>query len=265
VAIQPISQLDRPGPLRDSAFGVLRRQHWVNESKLITVDLTPRRDLAFQFRYAHDDRVNNGTDSSSGTIYHPDSTANLYANPDGTLKREWAFFTALNPGPFWTGGRGYKFTAVGRRDLGRWGEHTLSGFYNYLESWVNRCTKGLSRRLPKRTWTIHGGGSLERILWLKSASFVTTTIRLARARCQTEESEELSPISVTWTVGRLVGSCRLAGKFSSTRKPFMRRHVRQNGAALDGWNTSKLHERLQVIGSETLSPHPRKSRPRRET
>jgi len=122
----------------DSAFGVLRRQHWVNESKSITVDLTPRRDLAFQFRYAHDDRVNNGTNSSSGTIYHPDSTANLYANPDGTLKREWALFTALNPGPFWTGGRGYKFTAVGRRDLGRWGEHTLSGFYNYLESWVNR-------------------------------------------------------------------------------------------------------------------------------
>jgi len=122
----------------DSAFGVLRRQHWVNESKSITIDVTPHPDFAMQFRYAHDDRVNNGTNASNGTIYHPDSTANLYVNPDGTPRREWALFTSLNPGPFWTGGRGYKFTTVGRRNWGKWGSHTLSAFYNYMESWNNR-------------------------------------------------------------------------------------------------------------------------------
>jgi hypothetical protein len=121
----------------DSAFGVLRQQHFINASKSITIDMTPHRDLVFQFRYAHDNRVNNLT-NATGTVYHPDSTSNRYANPDGTLKHEWALLSGLNPGLWGTGGRGYKFTAVGHRNLGRWGEHTFSGYYHYTEAWSNR-------------------------------------------------------------------------------------------------------------------------------
>ena len=121
-----------------SLIGALPRQHWVNESKSITVDVTPRPDLAFQFRYGHDDRVNNGINASSTTVYHPDSPLNLFVDGSGAPRRQWAIFSAPNVGPFWTGAHGYKFTAVGQRNLGRWGDHRLSGFYSNQESWSNR-------------------------------------------------------------------------------------------------------------------------------
>jgi hypothetical protein len=113
-----------------SLHGGLPRQHWVNESKSITVDVTPRRDLAFQFRYAHDDRVNNGINASSTTVFHPESPLNLFTDANGAPRHQWAIFSVPNAGPFWTGGRGYKFTAVGARNLGRWGDHRISAFYN---------------------------------------------------------------------------------------------------------------------------------------
>ncbi|MBI4626583.1 MAG: TonB-dependent receptor [Verrucomicrobia bacterium] len=122
----------------DSLWGKMNGQYWVNESKSVTVDVTPRPDLAFQFKYSDDSRINNALSAGLGTIYHPDSTANLYVDANGVPKREWAILMQLNSGPFWTGARGYRATAVGKRNLGRWGEHTLSGFLSYLESWNNR-------------------------------------------------------------------------------------------------------------------------------
>ena len=122
----------------DSLLGAHPRQHWVNVSKSITVDLTPRPDLAFQFRYGHDTRINNSVNVSSANVYHPDSPLNLYTDANGNPRREWSIFLTPNVGPFWTGARAYKLTAVGHRDLGRWGDHKLSGFYTYLESWSNR-------------------------------------------------------------------------------------------------------------------------------
>ncbi len=121
-----------------SMHGPLARQHWVNESKSVTVDITPRADLAFQFRYAHDARINNGVSPSSTTVYHPDSPLNLWTDATGAPRRQWSIFSVPNNGPFWTGAHGYKFTAVGRRDLGRWGEHILNAFHSNQESWSNR-------------------------------------------------------------------------------------------------------------------------------
>ncbi|MEY4089865.1 MAG: Ferrichrome-iron receptor precursor [Verrucomicrobiota bacterium] len=120
---------------QDSSFGAWQRQHWINEAKSVTVDLTPRRDLAFQFRYGHDSRVNFTQNPSSYTIYHPDAPGNLLTDANGVLRRIWALNSSLNPAKTHTGARGYKLTAAGRRDLGRWGDHRLNAFFSDQESW----------------------------------------------------------------------------------------------------------------------------------
>ena len=55
--------------------------------------------------------------------------------------------TSLGGSPFSTGAHGYKFTAVGHRDLGRWGDHRLSVFYSRLDSWtVSRSARFTCKR-----------------------------------------------------------------------------------------------------------------------
>ncbi len=119
---------------QDSVFGVFQRQHWTNVSKSVAVDVTPTRDLAFQFRYAHDLRRNYTQNPSTGVIYHPYATGNLYVDANG--QRQWSMLSTLNPGALWTGARGYKLTAAAHRDLGRWGDHRINAFNSFQHSWI---------------------------------------------------------------------------------------------------------------------------------
>lgn len=122
---------------QDSVFGVWQRQHFTNQSSSVTIDVLPSKDLAFQFRYGHDERTNFVLNASSGVIYHPDAPGNLFTDASGARIREWAINSSLNAGKTVTGARGYKFMAAGRRDLGRWlGEHRVSAFYTDMESWT---------------------------------------------------------------------------------------------------------------------------------
>lgn len=120
---------------QDSLTGVYTQHYYDNTSKGLTVELTPSQDLAFQFRYGHDDRSNNTTAPSSTSVFHPDATGNLYRDENGALRHVWAMNTSLNVGPSSQGTRGYKFTGVFHRDLGRWGDHRFNGFYSNQESW----------------------------------------------------------------------------------------------------------------------------------
>ncbi|MES2697077.1 MAG: TonB-dependent receptor plug domain-containing protein, partial [Verrucomicrobiota bacterium] len=119
----------------DSLTGAYTRHYYDNKSKGLTVELTPSSDLALQFRYGHDDRSNNTTAPSSTSVFHPDATGNLYRDEMGALRRVWAMNTSLNVGPSSQGTRGYKFTGVFHRDLGRWGDHRINAFYSNQESW----------------------------------------------------------------------------------------------------------------------------------
>lgn len=121
---------------QDSLSGVVPRQHWINKSKSVTVDLTPHKDLALQLRYSHDDRVNRALSPLSTQFFHPDHVGNLATDAAGAPLRQWAAFTSLGGSPFSTGAHGYKATLVGHRDLGRWGDHRLSAFYTGSSSWV---------------------------------------------------------------------------------------------------------------------------------
>ena len=121
---------------QDSLAGVIPRQHWINKAKGVTVDLTPHPDLAFQFRYSHDDRINVALSPLTTQFLHPDLPTNLATDANGAPLRQWAVFTSLGGSPFSTGAHGYKFTAVGHRDLGRFGDHRLSVFYSSLDSWT---------------------------------------------------------------------------------------------------------------------------------
>lgn len=118
-----------------SITGAFTRHNYINESKTVTVEVTPSRDLAFQFRYGHDARVNKGLAPSSTVFFHPDAPGYGFRDASGALRREWAFNTSMNATPLWTGARGYKLTGVYRRDLGRWGDHRLTAFYSNQESW----------------------------------------------------------------------------------------------------------------------------------
>ncbi len=123
---------------QDSLTGVFTQHYYDNTSKAVTVELTPSRDFALQFRYGHDDRSNNTTAPSSTSVFHPDAVGNLFRDENGVLKRVWAMNTSLNVGPSAQGTRGYKFTAVARRDLGRWGDHRMNAFFSDQESWSSQ-------------------------------------------------------------------------------------------------------------------------------
>lgn len=135
-----------------SVTGAFTRHHYVNESKTATIEITPTRDFALQFRYGHDARVNHGLAPSSTTFVHPDASGYGYRDANGALQREWATNTTMNPLPFWTGARGYKLTAVYRKDLGRWGDHRLNIFNSYQESWTIQ--------VPKRFYEVDSSGNV---------------------------------------------------------------------------------------------------------
>jgi len=135
---------------QDSVTGALTRHHYLNESKTVTVELTPAKDLAFQFRYGHDARANRGLATSSQVLFHPDAAGNQYRDASGVLLRQWAFNTAVNATPLWTGARGYKLTGAYHRDLGRWGDHRLNAFYSRQESWAIQ--------VPKRFYELDANG-----------------------------------------------------------------------------------------------------------
>ena len=137
---------------QDSLAGVIPRQHWINRAKGVTVDLTPHRDLAFQLRYSHDDRINRALSPLSTQFIHPDLPTNLATDANGAPLHQWAVFTSLGGSPFSTGAHGYKFTAVGHRDLGRWGDHRLSVFYSRLDSWTISRTARFYEINPDGSW-----------------------------------------------------------------------------------------------------------------
>lgn len=123
---------------QDSLIAAYTRHYYTNAAKGVSVELTPTSDLAFQFRYGHDHRSNNTTAASSSSVFHPDATGNLFRDENGVLKHVWAMNTSLNVGPSTQGTRGYKFTGVFHRDLGRWGDHRFNAFYSSQESWVSQ-------------------------------------------------------------------------------------------------------------------------------
>jgi outer membrane receptor protein involved in Fe transport len=120
---------------QDSVYGEAGfRAHYVNISKSVTVEVTPHPDLAFQFRYGHDNRVNTPM-TPGGSVYHPDSPLNLYRDANGNPMHQWAINSTMAMGTTSVGARGYKFTAAGHRDLGRWGDHRLNVFFSDQQSW----------------------------------------------------------------------------------------------------------------------------------
>jgi outer membrane receptor protein involved in Fe transport len=125
----------------DSMSGAFTRHHHINESKTVTVELTPSRDLAFQFRYGHDSRVNKGLNPSNTAMFHPDAPGNLMTDASGALARQWAFNTTMTATPLWTGAHGYKATGVYHLDLGKWGDHRLNVFHSMQESWQIQVPK----------------------------------------------------------------------------------------------------------------------------
>lgn len=60
--------------------------------------------------------------------------------------------TSLNVGPSDQGARGYKFTGVDHRDLGRWGDHRFNAFYSNHESW--------NWQFSKRFYEVDAGGNV---------------------------------------------------------------------------------------------------------
>jgi len=119
----------------DSLFGPVNRQHWTNKSHSVTVDLTPSKDFALQLRYGRDVRLNVHLQPTNTTFFSPDHPSNGYRNANGNRIQEWASNTSIASNQFTTGAEGVRLTTVGRRDLGRFGEHRLNGFYSKQREW----------------------------------------------------------------------------------------------------------------------------------
>lgn len=120
----------------DSLMGSMNRQHWVNKSNSVTMDVLPAKDLAFQVRYGRDTRVNASLSPTSSTFFSPDHPSNNYRDAAGNRIMEWATNTGISSYPYITGAQGLRITGVGRRDLGIFGEHRFSGFYSNQRNWT---------------------------------------------------------------------------------------------------------------------------------
>ncbi|MBI5692087.1 MAG: hypothetical protein HZC55_18560 [Verrucomicrobia bacterium] len=121
----------------DSLMGAMNRQHWVNKSNSVTMDLVRWKNVAFQARYGRDTRVNATIQPTSTTFFSPDHPSNNYRDAAGNRILEWATNTAIQSYPYITGAQGLRLTGVGRLDLGRWfGDHRLSGFYSSQRNWT---------------------------------------------------------------------------------------------------------------------------------
>jgi hypothetical protein len=121
----------------DSLLGAMNRQHWVNQSNSLTMDLTRWKNLAFQVRYGRDTRVNATISPSSTTFFSPDHPSNNYRDAAGNRISEWATNVGISSFPYITGAQGLRLTGVGQLDLGRiFGSHRLSGFYSSQRNWT---------------------------------------------------------------------------------------------------------------------------------
>ncbi|MFM7751738.1 MAG: hypothetical protein ACKPB0_15110, partial [Opitutaceae bacterium] len=122
----------------DTLFGPYFAFAFKNISKSVVAEATLAEGLGLQVRYGHDARVNNALTPPSTTIFAPGAAGNLYVDPaTGQTGTKWAFnmsFPVLNP--FHTGARGHRSTLVYRKDLGRWGSHQASVFFQDMQSWT---------------------------------------------------------------------------------------------------------------------------------
>ena len=121
----------------DSLLGAMNRQHWVNKSNSVTMDLVRWKNVAFQARYGRDTRVNATIQPTSTTFFSPDHPSNNYRDAAGNRIAEWATNVGIQSFPYITGAQGLRVTGVAKLDLGRFfGDHRLSGFYSSQRNWT---------------------------------------------------------------------------------------------------------------------------------
>lgn len=121
-----------------SMLGAYTHHYYLTDAKAVTVEVTPRRDLAFQFRYGHDARINESYTASSNSLFHPDDPRNLLKDANGNPAHQWALNAFPVPLPYYQGARGYKFTGTFHTDQGRWGNHRLTAFVSDQQSWTRQ-------------------------------------------------------------------------------------------------------------------------------
>jgi outer membrane receptor protein involved in Fe transport len=142
VAFPNVSEFTRGGPFDlttvDSGIGPYHRDAYTNQIKSIVAESALAPGLALQVRYGHDARINDPLRATSTVAFAPGATGNNYVDPvTGAVGTQWAFNTAMNAAPFWTGARGYRGALAYQKDLKRWGRHQASAFYQDMDSWVN--------------------------------------------------------------------------------------------------------------------------------
>ncbi len=124
----------------DTLFGPYYAFAFKNLSRSVVAEAKLAEGLGLQVRYGHDARVNNALSPTNNSIFAPGAAGNLYADPaTGLIGTKWAFnmnFPVLNP--FHTGARGYRAALAYQKNLGRWGSHQASAFFQDMESWTNQ-------------------------------------------------------------------------------------------------------------------------------
>jgi outer membrane receptor protein involved in Fe transport len=143
VSFPDVAQFTRNGPFDlttvDSAVGPFHRDAYTNIIRSVVAETTLAPGLALQLRYGHDARINDPLRATSTVVFAPGATGNNYVDPaTGQTGTQWAFNTAMNAAPFWTGARGFRGALAYQKDLGKWfGRHQASAFYQDMDSWVN--------------------------------------------------------------------------------------------------------------------------------
>jgi outer membrane receptor protein involved in Fe transport len=123
----------------DSAIGPFHRDAYKNGIKSVVAEATLAEGLALQVRYGHDARINDPLRANNTTVYAPGAPGNAYVDPlTGLVGTQWAFTTSMNATPFHTGARGYRAALAYQKNLGRWGRHQASAFFQDMQSWVNQ-------------------------------------------------------------------------------------------------------------------------------
>jgi outer membrane receptor protein involved in Fe transport len=121
-----------------SMLGVYTHHHYIINGKSVVVEITPRENLGFQFRYGHDARVNESFTASANSLFHPDDPRNLLKDANGNPAHQWAINAFPVPLPYWQGARGFKFTGTYQFDRPRWGRHRFTAFVSEQQSWTRQ-------------------------------------------------------------------------------------------------------------------------------